>query len=102
MSLDGGKTVRRSCGLNFASRDPSTLPRQHLLDATAVTGNLMRLNMAFCMTIGDKSLASRRYSMTTILAGEIEDRVAIGTRKKRSGVLSGTRVAAGGPGEGKN
>jgi hypothetical protein len=71
MSLDGGKTIRRSCGLNFLARDPLTLPRPHLFDAAAVTDNLMRLNMAFCMTIGDKKLASKRFAMEQVLRGTV-------------------------------
>jgi hypothetical protein len=71
MLLDKGKTVASSCTLNFAGRDLAAFPRSHVLDTTAVTGNLIRLNMAFCMAIGRRELASERFTMAAVLAGDI-------------------------------
>jgi uncharacterized protein len=73
--LDKGKTVSSSCGLNFTGRDLAALPRGHVLDTTAVTGNLIRLNMAFCMAVGRRELASERFTMTAVLAGDIPESI---------------------------
>lgn len=73
--LDKGKTVATSCRLNFAGRDLAALPRSHVLDTTAVTGNLIRLNMAFCMAVGRSDLASERFTMAAVLAGDIPESI---------------------------
>ena len=73
--LDKGKTVASSCGLNFAGRDLAGLPRSHVLDTTVVTGNLIRLNMAFCMAAGRRDLASERFTMAAVLAGDIPESI---------------------------
>jgi hypothetical protein len=73
--LDKGKTVASSCGLNFAGRDPAALPQACVLDTAAVTGNLIRLNMAFCMAAGSRELASERFTMADVLAGDIPESI---------------------------
>jgi hypothetical protein len=73
--LDKGKTVASSCRLNFKGRDLFALPGTHVLDTAAITGNLMRLNMAFCMVAGRKDLASRRFTLARVLAGDIPESI---------------------------
>ena len=73
--LDKGKIVASSCGLNFAGRDLAALPRAQVLDTTAVTDNLIRLNMAFCMAAGRRDLASERFTMAAVLAGDIPESI---------------------------
>jgi hypothetical protein len=73
--LDKGKTVASSCRLNFTGRDLAALPRGYVLDTTAVTGNLIRLNMAFCMAVGRRELASERFTMAAVLAGDIPESI---------------------------
>jgi Fe-S-cluster containining protein len=75
VSLDGGKTARRTCAKTFAGLDLATLPRQHLFDAALVTANLMRLNVAFCMAAGDKELASKRFTMEQVLRGKVPENI---------------------------
>ncbi|HUI91559.1 MAG TPA: hypothetical protein VLX68_04840 [Chitinivibrionales bacterium] len=71
--LDKGKTVASSCDLNFSRRDPASLPASRVFDTAAITGNLVRLNMAFCMAAGITELASRRFTMAAVLAGELPE-----------------------------
>ena len=73
--LDKGKTVASSCRLNFAGRDLAALPRAHVLDTAAITENLVRLNMAFCMAAGCTELASARFTMAAVLAGDIPESI---------------------------
>lgn len=79
--LDKGKTVASSCGLNFAGCDVAALPRAHVLDTTAVTGNLIRLNMAFCMALGHRELASERFTMAAVLEGDIPESILNATAR---------------------
>jgi Fe-S-cluster containining protein len=71
ISMDKRRTVRPSCALNFTKRDVRTLPRSHVFDSAAITDNLMRLNIAFCMAIGHAALASDRFTMEQILRGSL-------------------------------
>jgi Fe-S-cluster containining protein len=73
--LDKGKTVASSCRLNFTGRDLAALPSAHVLDTAALTGNLMRLNIAFCMVAGRRELASERFTMADVLAGDIPESI---------------------------
>jgi uncharacterized protein len=75
ISVDKGNTVARSCDLNFRRTDPAALPETHVLNAASVTGNLMRLNMAFCMAAGDTKRASERFAMEQVLAGNIPESI---------------------------
>jgi len=70
---DGESPVLSSCNLNFCTTAPSSLPRNHVIDAPVITANLMRLNMAFCITAGDASLSSTRFPITQVLSREIPD-----------------------------
>jgi uncharacterized protein len=71
ISMDRGRTVCSSCELNFTKRAVRALPGTHVLDSDAITDNLMRLNLAFCMTIGDAALASKRFTMEQVRRGKV-------------------------------
>jgi hypothetical protein len=73
--LDKGNTVASSCRLNFKGRDLTVLSGAHVLDTAAVTENLMRLNMAFCMAVGRRELASQRFTIAAVLAGNIPESI---------------------------
>jgi hypothetical protein len=73
--LDKGNTVASSCRLNFEGRDLAVLPGAHVLDTAAVTENLMRLNMAFCMAAGRRELASQRFTMAAVLARDVPESI---------------------------
>jgi hypothetical protein len=75
LRADRGKTVYSSCGRNFTTIAPASLPRSHVFDTAAVTGNLMRLNMAFCMAAGDARLASMRFTMEQVQSGALPERI---------------------------
>jgi uncharacterized protein len=77
LRADRGATVYSSCGRNFTSIAPVSLPRSLVFDTAAVTGNLMRLNMAFCMAAGDARLASRRFTMEQVRSRAIPERILI-------------------------
>ena len=79
--LDKGNTVASSCRLNFEGRDLRALPQAHVLDTAAVTENLMRLNMAFCMAAGRRELASERFTMAAVLAGNIPESILNATAR---------------------
>jgi Fe-S-cluster containining protein len=77
LRTDKGATVYSSCNRNFTRVAPASLPRSHVLDTAAVTGNLMRLNMAFCMAAGDARLASKRFTMEQVRSGTIPERILV-------------------------
>jgi hypothetical protein len=60
-----------TCALNFKKHDVRALPKQHVFDSAAITDNLMRLNLAFCMAVGHTALASKRFTMEQVLNGEL-------------------------------
>jgi uncharacterized protein len=72
ISYDNGRTVYSSCNLNFTDQHISSLSGTHVFDAAAITGNLMRLNMAFCTVSGDRRRASERVTMGQILYGTVQ------------------------------
>jgi Fe-S-cluster containining protein len=71
ISIDKKRTVCPTCTLNFTKRDVRGLPKPHVFDSAAITNNLMRLNLAFCMAIGHTSLASKRFTMEHVLSREL-------------------------------
>jgi uncharacterized protein len=71
ISIDKGKTACSSCELNFTARDVRSLPRGRVFDSAAVTDNLMRLNLAFCIAAGSRTLASKRFTMDRVLNGAL-------------------------------
>ena len=75
ISLDRGSKACSSCYLNFSGRDTATMPASHVFDAAAITTNLMRLNMAFCMATGHAALASERFTMEQVLRGEVPESI---------------------------
>jgi uncharacterized protein len=72
---DTGATVFSSCDLNFTSVSPASLPRSHVFDTAAVTGNLMRLNLAFCTAAGAAALSPKRFTIDQILRRAIPDSI---------------------------
>jgi hypothetical protein len=75
ISIDKGSAVLSSCNLNFAGPALAALPQKHVLDTTKITSNLMRLNHAFCMAVGDPALSPRRFTMEQVLAGQVPKRI---------------------------
>lgn len=75
ISIDKGRTVRPTCALNFMKLDVRELPKPHVFDSAAITDNLMRLNLAFCMAIGHAALASKRFTMEQILNGALPESI---------------------------
>jgi hypothetical protein len=73
--MDKGKTVHPGCALNFVKRDVRALPKQHVFDSAAITDNLMRLNLAFCMAVGHTELASKRFTMEQVLRAKLPKRI---------------------------
>jgi Fe-S-cluster containining protein len=71
LSMDKGTTVRASCELNFAGRGSAVVTKSEVLDSAAITDNLMRLNLAFCMAIGRAALAPKRFTMEQVLSGRL-------------------------------
>jgi hypothetical protein len=61
------------CPLNFPDEELQNIDRNIVLDVDVVTDNLMRLNMAFCMLLGEKNLSSERFFLRDILAGTIPE-----------------------------
>lgn len=60
-----------TCALNFIKHDVRELPKPNVFDSAAVTDNLMRLNLAFCMAIGRLPLASKRFTLEHVLSREL-------------------------------
>jgi uncharacterized protein len=75
ISMDKGRTACSSCELNFTVRDATALPGPHVLDAAAITDNLMRLNLAFCMALGSPLLSSKRFTLASVLSGGLPKRI---------------------------
>jgi uncharacterized protein len=71
VSIDKKQTVRPTCALNFVKRDVRLLPKPHVFDSAAITDNLMRLNLAYCIAVGRAPLASKRFTMEQILNGAL-------------------------------
>ena len=72
ISIDKRKTVRPTCALNFSTkRNVRELPKPHVFDSAAITDNLMRLNLAFCMAAGHTALASKRFTLEQVLSGKL-------------------------------
>jgi Fe-S-cluster containining protein len=71
ISTDKRKTVCPTCALNFIKRDVRLLPKPHVFDSAAVTDNLMRLNLAFCMASGHPALAAKRFTMEQVIFGRL-------------------------------
>ncbi len=84
LRADRGATAYLSCGRNFTNVAPASLPAGHVFDTAAVTGNLMRLNMAFCVTAGDARLASKRFTMEQVHSGALPERILPTTHAKRA------------------
>jgi|WetSurMetagenome_2_1015567.scaffolds.fasta_scaffold00150_14 uncharacterized protein len=72
---DKGNAVYSSCDLNFTSVHVTSLPRAHVFDTARITGNLIRLNMAFCMAAGEPRLASERFTMERVRNGNIPESI---------------------------
>ncbi len=55
------------CPLNFTSMELTTLDPQWILNAETITGNLMRLNLAFCILIQRPEIAGERIPLRWLL-----------------------------------
>ena len=59
------------CPLNFTSLDPAELAPELVLDLDRITDNLMRLNLAFCLLLGQPDLAEQRFALADIRSGRL-------------------------------
>lgn len=55
------------CPLNFTRESLAFLDRELVLDVDMITANLMRLNLAFCLLLGDQDLAGKRIGLGEII-----------------------------------
>lgn len=72
-SLTGG--LVDCCPLNFNDRDVNALATDDILDLDMLTDNLMRLNLAFCLLLGEQALAAHRYHLEDIRGGKLPDKL---------------------------
>lgn len=61
------------CPMNFPHTDLQDIDPNYTLDLDMITDNLMRLNMAFCILLGDNQLAAGRFTLHDILEDNIPD-----------------------------
>lgn len=61
-----------TCPLNFTDVDLTSIDKRFLFDAGAITENLMRLNLAFCMMTGKKDSAGERVPLRCLITGQWE------------------------------
>lgn len=61
------------CPLNFPEGALQNIDPAFMLDVDMITDNLMRLNMAFCMLLGDNALSSERFSLKDIAVNKIPE-----------------------------
>jgi uncharacterized protein len=59
------------CPKNFITKKHSDIPPKDLFPLDTVNENLMRLNLAFCMLLGKKALAGKRFTLKQIAAGKV-------------------------------
>jgi len=64
------------CPLNFANSDIQSLKKSDVFDIGRATMNLMRLNIAFCMLIGDTNLSGRRFNMESVSSATLPQAIA--------------------------
>ncbi len=65
---DGSETVHH-CSLAFSNTPRDAIPAALILDENLITQNLMRLNLAFCMSIDRTDLGDRRFLLEDISPG---------------------------------
>ncbi len=61
------------CPLNFNHMKLQNIEPDCVLDVDMITDNLIQLNMAFCMLLGDSELASERFSLQNIRENNLPD-----------------------------
>lgn len=61
------------CPLNFPYGELQNIDRNGVLDVDMITDNLMRLNLAFCMLLGEKKLSSERFFLKNVVVGNIPE-----------------------------
>ena len=59
------------CPLNFTQESLALLDRELILDVDMITANLMRLNLAFCLLLGDQDLAGKRLGLGEIIGASL-------------------------------
>ncbi len=64
-----GAGIMPSCPMNFMARDIDTLDGSLVLDADRITGNLARLNLAYCRLTGQVHSSEERVKLADILGG---------------------------------
>ena len=60
-----------ACPLNFIDAPLNQIDSQYVLHAEAVTTNLLRLNLAFCMIAGNAELAGERVRLRDLRASAL-------------------------------
>jgi len=68
-SLTGGEID--TCPHNFTNRHSNEIERECVLDVDMITANLVRLNMAFGLLCGNSKIASNRYQLRNVVAGNL-------------------------------
>lgn len=66
-----GSVFVHHCELTFREMSVDRIPSELILDDDIVAENLMRLNLAFCMTVGVKEAAGERVSLVELAAGRL-------------------------------
>jgi hypothetical protein len=61
------------CPLNFEDFSTESFKKGYIIDLDQVTENLVRLNLAFCILLGNQELASQRFSLADIAIGAIPE-----------------------------
>ncbi|OGR01590.1 MAG: hypothetical protein A2511_11640 [Deltaproteobacteria bacterium RIFOXYD12_FULL_50_9] len=59
------------CPANFSAELLALMDRDLILNIDMITDNLMRLNLAFCLLLGDRQLAGERIGLSAIIDGLI-------------------------------
>lgn len=61
------------CPKNFTDFPPENLKNEHIINIDQLTENLVRLNLAFCILLGSKELASQRFPLSELAGGNIPE-----------------------------
>lgn len=69
--LTGG--VVDCCPANFSKKLLVSIDRDLILDIDMINDNLMRLNLAFCVLLGNQQLAGQRIRLSDIISGHLPD-----------------------------
>jgi hypothetical protein len=74
-TTDSPPTVN-CCPLNFRQTEIALIDKSHMVDQELISMNLMKLNLAFALTLGDRQLADIRVPIADILANKLHAALA--------------------------